>query len=83
MATTSELLMLGNTRPNYSNGCLYLLVAMKTVTFFIPKPIQKLLSLNRDTIESYHSATVTLSQSNRDIPFLFILLFFIKGTGPG
>ena len=68
--------MFGNTRPNHLNVCPYLLVAMKTVTFFILKSIQKLSSLNRDTKESYHSATVTLSQSNGDIPFFLSILFF-------
>ena len=36
----------------------------------------KLPSLNRDTIESYHLATVTLSQSNRDMHLLSILCCF-------
>ena len=63
--------MLGNTMPNYGNGCPYLLVAIQIETFFILKPKKtvitkprhnrKLSFRNRDTKESYHSATVTFT----------------------
>ena len=63
-------LLLNNTLPNYRSGCPYLLVAIKIATFFYPETNKKLSSLNRDnirklsfrnrdTIESYHSTTVT------------------------
>ena len=78
MATTTELHLMSagqyNDEFELPQWCPYLLVTKQWL--FHPETNKKLSSLNRDTIESYQSATVSLSQSNRDIPFLSILLFF-------